>query len=61
MATGRHSNEIEITPEMIEAGVSAMLATSSYYDLDEERVAAIWRAMSAKHMEDGSAVPPDAQ
>lgn len=39
------TDEIEITPEMIEAGVAALRAYSSYFDLEEDGVKNIYLAM----------------
>jgi hypothetical protein len=41
-------DEIEITPEMIEAGMEA-LSLWDFYDLDEWKVADIYRAMESVH------------
>ena len=36
---------IEITPEMVEAGIAALVAYSPYFDLEEDAVISIYRAM----------------
>jgi hypothetical protein len=38
-------DEIEVTPEMIEAGVSAICAPESEYEIEAETAARIYRAM----------------
>jgi hypothetical protein len=42
------NDEIEITPEMIKAGMEA-LSLWDFYDLDEWKVADIYRAMESVH------------
>jgi hypothetical protein len=40
-------SEIEITPEMIDAGVAALYASDRRFDADDEIVARIYRAMQS--------------
>lgn len=45
--TNTPMNEIEITPEMIEAGISVLRASSPRFDLDETIVCCIFAAMAS--------------
>lgn len=44
--TGRRTEEIEITPEMIEAGLAEFFEYSPDFDNEREVVEAIYRAMA---------------
>lgn len=44
---GNSTDEIEITPEMVEAGKIALAAYSPYFHLEEEGVIAIYMAMAS--------------
>jgi len=45
-SVGAPANEIEITPEMIEAGLSELFSFDPDKDIPEEKCAAIYRAMA---------------
>jgi hypothetical protein len=44
----KEATKVEITPEMIKAGVAALYGTDKRFDSDEEIAAKIFRAMAAK-------------
>ena len=54
-AGGNPGNEIEVTPEMIEAGVEAFFPFDRRYDEIDGAIARVWRAMWMARLE-GQAV-----
>ncbi len=50
MITPSPETETEITPEMLKAGVLALSEYSSFFDLPEDGVALIYRAMEAARL-----------